>query len=300
MSSTLARALDDVGDQGVDADRAGRAEQRDLRRGQVLGAQDPGAQGVVDVVVDVGDAVDEADDPPLQRRRLGRAGVVEDAVADRRRQVEAVAVALQHLDHPQRVLVVLEAAPRADPPDAAVEGVLAGVPERRMAEVVAEPDRLGQVLVQPQRAGDGAGDPAGLERVAQPRPVVVPLGSDEDLGLVLQPAEGLRVDDPVAVALERRAQRTVRLGRGALGRIGPGRVRGEELLLPGLDAVLECEGGGHRIDLRGRLGLPLMRRREVGHERGARGSPRRRARPGAARAVRRRAPRSAAWRAPRP
>ena len=31
---------------------------------------------------------------------------------------------------------------------AAVEHVLADVPERRMAEVVAEPDRLGEVLVQ--------------------------------------------------------------------------------------------------------------------------------------------------------
>ena len=45
-------------------------EQLDLRRGQVVGPQDPGPQRVVDVVVDVGDAVDQLDDPPLQRRRL--------------------------------------------------------------------------------------------------------------------------------------------------------------------------------------------------------------------------------------
>ena len=50
--------------------------------GRSAGPQDPGPQGVVDVVVDVGDAVDQLDDPALQRRRLGRAVVVEDAVAN--------------------------------------------------------------------------------------------------------------------------------------------------------------------------------------------------------------------------
>ena len=85
-----------------------------------------------------------------------------------------------------------------------VEGLLAGVAERRVAEVVAERDRLGQVLVQPQRPGDGARDPGGLERVREPRAVVVALRVDEDLGLVLEAPERLAVDDAVAVALERR------------------------------------------------------------------------------------------------
>ena len=88
--------------------------------------------------------------------------------------------------------------------EAAVERVLAGVAERRVARVVSEPDRLGQVLVQPQRPGDDARDRRRLERVRDPRPVVVAGGVDEDLRLALQPAERLRVDDPVAVALERR------------------------------------------------------------------------------------------------
>ena len=72
-----------------------------------------------------------------------------------------------------------------------VQRLLAGVAEGRVAEVVAEPDRLGQVLVEAERAGDGAGDPAGLQRVGEPGAVVVALGRDEDLGLVLEPPEGL-------------------------------------------------------------------------------------------------------------
>ena len=93
-----------------------------------------------------------------------------------------------------------------------VERLLAGVAERRVAGVVAEPDRLDEILVQPQRAGDDAGDPGRLERVGHARAVVVAGRVDEDLRLALQPPERLRVDDPVAVALERRAH--VRLGLG--------------------------------------------------------------------------------------
>ena len=58
------------------------AEQRDLLVRQVVLAEQPVAHRVVDVVVDVGDAVDEADDLALERRRLSLAGVREDAVAD--------------------------------------------------------------------------------------------------------------------------------------------------------------------------------------------------------------------------
>jgi hypothetical protein len=82
------------------------------------------------------------------------------------------------------VLVVVKAPPRALL-QGPVERLLADVAERRVAEVVAEPDRLGQVLVEPQRPCHRARDAARLERVGQPRPVVIALGRDEDLRLVL-------------------------------------------------------------------------------------------------------------------
>ena len=102
---------------------------------------------------------------------------------------------------------------------AGVEDRLADVPERRVAEVVAEPDRLGEVLVERQRPRDRPRDLRDLERVRQPRAVVVALGRDEDLRLVLQAPERLAVHDPVAVALQRRAQRAVGL---VDARAGPG------------------------------------------------------------------------------
>ena len=67
---------------------------------------------------------------------------------------------LELVDDAQRLQVVLEAAVLAH---AVVQRVLAGVAERRVAEVVREADRLGQRLVQAQRARDRAA------RSARPR-----------------------------------------------------------------------------------------------------------------------------------
>src|SRR4029079_8274937 len=116
---------------------------------------------------------------------LRRAGVLEDPVAHLPGEVEAATVALELLDDAKRVLVVPESVPAAFADDL-VERLLARVPERRMAEVVAEADRLDEVLVQPERARDGAGDPGRLERVRQAGAEVVALGVDEDLRLVAQ------------------------------------------------------------------------------------------------------------------
>ena len=52
---------------------AGLPEQSQLLRGQVGGRENAGAKGIVDVVVDVGDPVDDADDLALERGRLARA-----------------------------------------------------------------------------------------------------------------------------------------------------------------------------------------------------------------------------------
>ena len=126
--------------------------------------------------------------------------MADDAVADVLAQVQARPIALEHLHDPQRVLVVAKPAAEALA-QALVEHRLADVPERRVPEVVAEPDGLGEVLVEAQRPRDRAGDLRDLDRVGQPRAVVVALRCHEDLGLVLEPPERLAVHDAVAIAL---------------------------------------------------------------------------------------------------
>ena len=98
--------------------------------------------------------------------------------------------------------------------------------ERRMAEIVRERQRLGQVLVEAERARERAGDLGNLERMGQPGAEMVALVEDEHLGLVGEPAEGAGVDDAVAVAAEGVAGGARRLGvepaaaPARIGRIG--------------------------------------------------------------------------------
>ncbi len=95
-----------------------------------------------------------------------------------------------------------------------------------------EAQRLGQRLVERQVAGDGAADLGDVEGVGEPGDVVVALGVHEDLGLVLQPAERLRVEDAVTVALEGGAVAVGELGhRPALRLRRPRRPGGEQLVL---------------------------------------------------------------------
>ena len=105
-------------------------------------AQQPRAHRIVDVVVDVGHPVDHPHDPPLQR--LGsRARLEWRAMPSRTCSVRFSPGPSRSrlLDHPQRVLIVAKALPEALS-QALVEHLLADMPERRVPEVVAEPDRL--------------------------------------------------------------------------------------------------------------------------------------------------------------
>ena len=83
-----------------------------------------------------------------------------------------------------------------------IECALSCMAEGRMAEIVAERDRLGQILVQAERPCDRPRDLRHLERVRQAGAVVVALGRNENLRFVGQAAERLAVQDAVAVALK--------------------------------------------------------------------------------------------------
>ena len=99
---------------------------------------------------------------------------------------------------------------------------------------MAQGDRLGEWLVEAERRGERARDLGDLHRVRQARHEVVALRIEEDLGLVLQPPERLRMDDPIPIALEGGAVlvRLLRALSSATRRRS--RCRGTELRLIGL------------------------------------------------------------------
>ncbi len=123
--------------------------------------------------------------------------------------VEAGIAALQIGDDAQRLGIVVEAAELLD---AGVEGALAGMAERRMAEIVRQRQAFGEVLVEAERAGERPGDLDHFQRMGQPGAVMVAFVIDEDLCLVRQAAEGGGMDDAVAVAAEVVARAAFRLG----------------------------------------------------------------------------------------
>ena len=242
---------DHVGDERVDAPRVRRPEHLDDIRRDILHRDQTGPHRVVEIVVDIGDAVGDANHLAFERVRLARRGVgdagaelgvTKNAVADRKRQVETTPVPFQMIDDAKTLLVVSKAG------EGLGQGSLTGVPERGVTEIVAEPDRLDEVLVEEERPADGAGDLGHLEGMGEAGPVVVAGGSDKDLGLVHQPAKALGVEDPVAVALERGSQVALRLWRGPL-RPAARRAGGRQQLLLARFQAFPNRGHGVRHDI---------------------------------------------------
>ncbi len=94
-------------------------------------------------------------------------------------------------------------------PHLAVERLLAGVGEGRMADVVSQRQRLGEIFVQVEHRGRGAGNLRHLDGVGQAVAEMVGKPGREHLGFGFQAAEGAGMDNAVAVALEAVAVRVV-------------------------------------------------------------------------------------------
>lgn len=245
---------DHVHDHGVDAKGVIPPQLFDQAGGDVAVLDDTGPRRVVEVVIDVGDDVGNTDQLPLQSQghvaRLGvqdltpAFGVLQDPVPDLQGQVQALALVLELIHYPQALLGMAEPSRQKF-----AQRLLPRMAEGRMAQVMSQGDRFGQVLVKPQGPGNGPGNLRHLQGVGQPRPIVVPEGSQEHLGLMLQTAERFAVKDAVAIPLESRAQRMVGFPPGpAFGveaETGFGR---EDLLLELFDALTDFHARSHRVN----------------------------------------------------
>ncbi len=205
----------------------------------VADLEQAGLDAVVEVGGEVGDLVGEVDDLGFEWGALAEkvggefgvliggvvAGVLDDALADAEGEVEAAmggVALLEVLDDAEGVEVVVEAAAVAL--EALVQGALAGVAEGRVADVVDEGEGLGEVFVEAERAGDGAGDLGDLDGVGEAAAEVVGGAAGEDLGLAGEAAEGARLHDAFAVALKGGAEvaerRGVHTGQKRIVRVG--------------------------------------------------------------------------------
>ena len=157
-------------------------------RGPASSDEDAGVEAVVEIGGEVGDLVGEVDELGFERRELveevfGELGVVgggvvarvlDDAFADGEGEVEAAkgGVALfKPGDDAQGVEVVVEA--EAVGAEALVEGFFAGVAEGRMADVVDQGESLGELGIEAEGGGQGAGDLGDFKGVGEAAAEVV-------------------------------------------------------------------------------------------------------------------------------
>lgn len=203
---------------------------------QFVVAEKSAEQPIIAVVAHVADLIRSVHELGLERH--GPAGVLEETLEDLLLQVQAgerAAMFFKERHDPVRLLVVLEAVypepcrrvlahPR-------MEGVFAAVAEGRMSEIVRERDALGQILIEPQRPREVSADLCDLHRVREAGAEMVSFTRRENLRFALESSECLRVKDPIAIALERKAHRVLPLGvhpaERAFVRDGEG---GEELI----------------------------------------------------------------------
>ncbi len=246
-SSCTARAWVEARKRGVDLGEDRRGQRLLLKVGK---RDQPGAQSVFDVMAVVGDVVGDRCDLRLEpgekvefqvlallegadRVRKLTAGInpggATDGIEDRAvvlhqpfvcleaeiQPVEERIAALKFAHDTQALGIVVEPLVGRE---RFIERAFAGVAERRMTEIVGERQGLREVFVEPERAGNRAGDLRDLQGVDEPRAEVVVPVLDEDLRLVLQAAEGVGMDDTVAIALVGRAERVFRLGVDAAAR----------------------------------------------------------------------------------
>ena len=155
------------------------------------------------------------------------AGVLDDPLAHAQCQVQPAkaGVALLKPAHDaQRVQVVVEAQSKAA--QALIQRLFPGVAKGRMADVVRQRQRLGQLLIQSQRARQRAGDLRHFQRMCEAAAKVVRRGvagqPREDLRLAGKTAKGARVQDAGAVAGKGRAVGVRRLGVRAAAQLAVG------------------------------------------------------------------------------
>src|SRR5687768_13649873 len=103
-------------------------------------------------------------------------------VSDLEGKVQSVAQVLEMVDYAQGVFVMAKGASVSR--EGAGEGFFSRVPEGRVAEIVAEGDRLREVFVEAESPGYGTGYLHHLQGVRESCPEVIAVGGDEDLGLV--------------------------------------------------------------------------------------------------------------------
>lgn len=221
------------------------------KRHEVIDGKEPRPETIVDVMIVIGDVVRERGNLRFRPCKAAefkvlRLGIFDDGAGqilcasarpDQRpivlhkafkrfpgevQPVETGIALLEFRNDAKRLRIMIEA---AEVLHACIERRFTRMAEGRVAEVVSERERFGEIFVETQHTRDGARDLRHFERMGKPRPVIVALVIDKNLRLVFETAEGARMDDPVPVPLKGRSRGAfLFLEKAASALRGPGGV----------------------------------------------------------------------------
>ena len=115
--------------------------------------ENAGTNRIIDIVIDVCDAVGNPDNAPLQRLCRCSAGVAENAISHFICKVQTLSVVFQKIHNPDTLLKMPKSIGHN-----AVERPFAGMAERGMTEIMTKRDGFGKILIEAQGTGNGAGN----------------------------------------------------------------------------------------------------------------------------------------------
>ncbi len=200
------RSFYKIRDDGVEAlGMAVSKDPADILR-NVTGLNNTGAEGIAEVMVDVGDGIAEAADFGFEANLLvgltnrieatAPLGVVEDTLPNFPGKVESLSFFLQHINDAQALLSMSEAAG-----DSFSKKIFAKVAKRRVAKVMRQRYGFSEVFIETQSPSDGSRNLSNFNGVGESCGEVVAQGGNKDLRLVLEAPKCLGVDYSVTVSL---------------------------------------------------------------------------------------------------
>ena len=143
---------------------------------KIIIGENSGPDGIIDVVIDIGNLVTAANYLTLQRFRNPVTGMTQNAHPNLISQIQALTVPLQNVHNTQTLLVVAKGSTHA-----AGQRILSGMAEGGVTQIVTHGNGLCQIFVQTQRLRNGTGNASDLQRMGQSGTIMIALRGQKNL-----------------------------------------------------------------------------------------------------------------------
>ena len=156
-----------IGNHGINPVAMGGTQHPDCFCRQILRSDDSRTDGIINIMVHIGNAVRKMDNPSLRCSGMLLTGMTGNAVPHFLCQVESGTIPFQTVCHPQALIIVPEPADGFTQP---IQCPFSGMSEGCMPQIMSQCNGFGQILIQPQASGHGTGNLRHLQHGNDPPP----------------------------------------------------------------------------------------------------------------------------------